>query len=428
MAMTYPLRTVRGPEFGLVALPISYAEAVDGGYRERDDGPATEATRVCYVRWSDAQAFRQAVLPMVMIAPATESDYVSRLALVERPNDADLTDLYNWTEEPRRKLLRLDPEPHPRKPWLHAVSADVTGVGAATMTADGRIAFVDGRDGSDGVARVIVTYRKLPYHIGISDATTNRQYDGLTTRVSDGVGGGEFSSPGCELPRYVSREFKPASDSFPIRGGPNTQLQEFGGRPIAGGAFGGKIAVFVADDKSLITEDLTKVGYKCHVIYTWHMVPAIPAAAGQIIGCVNDHAPFDYQGLKPAVGSRRWASDTLYEYPEIGDPYPMVDGTIVRDIKYHCLYRRPGHNYVFRSSLVYPSPARPVVPGFFRPLGPTREYAGWVLAFRRLPADTDPSWNATIDNTGQFGFRPGDTLYRYADLNSLFQINEQGVD
>ena len=384
--MNFPLSTLRDL--------IPYAEDYSA-YAEVTDGPATEATRTVFVPWTLSRFFEEAILPRVAIgSPAVSPDAAPFEDDIYLTNRNLAGDSLTFFKLQRRQLLRLDPEAHPRKPWLHACKTRVTGVGAATHEADGKIRFVDGA--SDGVAKIEVTYRKLPYQIGIPDRFTN----------PDGVlGGGDAAllatlypdDLGSEILRYVSREWKPASDQFTI---PGTQLQEF-----RGGAGG------------IIAEPLPKNVPKTHIVYTWHMVPEIPLTAGWLRGHVQgrtDAAKFDRTGLAKIEGANeRFTGDSLYLYPEIGDPYPMVDGTEVRDIKYHVIFRRPGSNFVFRPSLLTRGIDTPELPPRFQ---------GWTLAFRRLPAG-DPD----LGTVGQdLPHKPGNTSHPYGNLHSLFGLYVDG--
>lgn len=421
MSLTFDMRTVRDN--------VAYTESGEG-YQEVDAGDATEATRVCYVPWQDAQKFREAILARVSTATWAVGDpnhpvpaARSRFKLIDRPKNLVLED-FVYNSAYRYYLRRKDPEAHPRKTWLHAIKADVTGIGSAKLdSGTNKILFRDNtepgpvslKDG-EGVARIVVTYKKLNYKIGVSDDVANFHHQSLSTRNFGP--NPESTIAGSELCRYVSREFKPATDSFVI---PTNQLMEAeGSRTFLGGSDITHDRSERPDPKVLIAEPMARVHYKAHIVYTWHMVPAIPWAAGQIMGCCNDFRWFDFQELARWLGpetSGRYASDVLYLYSEFSDPYSMVDGIEVRDIKYHMLYRRPGNNFVFRQDRV----------GVVDMIGlsPPAEYRGWCLAFRELLPATRPSDAADIgiNLNPAYGHKPGNTINPYADLGSLFQIN-----
>lgn len=407
MPMIFPLRTVRDN--------IPHAESGEG-YRETHDGHATEATRTIFTPYLQSGNYIRAVMPRVSLGVAIGTVtrhpggsylggdniwYKGRINISPVLGPRPVYDLEgDYFVLQRRSLHRLDPEPHPWMPWLHVVKAEMTGLGAAKMDPlTGRIYFREGlghagAGDTDGIARIVVTYRKLPYVVGVPDSVTNT-FDGYQRDRFMAV---DATRLGYELPRYVSRQFKPGSETYTI---PAQQMQEFRGGP-----------------HSIIPEAMSKIVAKSHIVYTWHMVPQVPLTAGLLLGHVNDF-PFDVNGLRELLGSYdRRGSDMQYLYPEIGDPYPMCDGVTVRDIKYHMLFRRPGNNYVFRPGILARNKSLAEL---------NTRYAGWTLAIKKQ----EDAWRGRASiglRNPLFPLAPGEVNHPYANLNSLFALHYESPD
>lgn len=406
--MEYPLLTNRGPNGGTQAR-VPYGET-GVGYREIFDRHASEAHRVCFVRWDRINDFILAVMPRVRIGDPVTSGGVPQMEFTHvKDREFDASRVY-YQKFQRRAMHRLDPEAHPRMPWLHVSKVELMGMGVfvtgdtsgaiggvgALTPAKERIRFLENvSPPADGIAQLALTYTRYPFTnpIGtVSDEDTNLP----ETPVATARWGTDAST---EILRYVSREFKPAQDSFTI---PATRMQLF-----EGGA------------NTIIPEAMSKFVNKTHLVYTWHMVPQIPLTCGSLRGHVNDFKEFDREGIKLIEGTDRISSDVLYLYPDIGDPYAMCDGVEVRDIKYHMILRKPGNNCAYRHGS----------DRTIDDLGRGR-YAGWSLAVRKIEA-TDPLYTvvpgAVRYRAPFFPHKPGLTLYPYANLRSLFTLLVEGA-
>lgn len=376
------LRTVRDS--------VPFAELADFG--ETGDGEKMEAKRLLLCLWEDRYRLVYAMLPRCSIYELPKLGAVlSRTATtVHIRNNPGTIITYYYVN--RFGLRRLDPERHPKRPQLLAMAYEfLDGVGAAYEDTDQSIYFKQGGTNEQGMCRVLITYKWMPYKIGVADSFTN---------TSDFADNGEQgpSNPGtvlaggwCELPRYVSRTFKPASDAYKV---PGASLVEFD--TIHTGV------------RKVIPEPLDKILPKMHVTYKWWHVPTIPVTAYLLQGRVSAFQFFDYSALEQVAGNTRHCGDVLYLYPEISDPYSMVDGMRVRDITYHCILKQPANTLVYLHS-------RRGTPWL---TGPPALYDGFVLPVRNIPEPAGNPFTYSPSLPESDGFY----MYDFAWLESLFML------
>lgn len=368
--MAISLDLLTQPYFGLGADPatrIPYTEKAE--YTEKF-GREIEIKRLCICRWSQRQDFIRAMCPDVRVGGAPLG--MQRTKVINRL-ELDVNSA-TYTELQRYPIQRHHPEEHPRVPGVFCVEGEVvTGLGVpdnGDLLGSRYVRFMErnqvtGNPTDDGYAEVMLTYRFLPFLVNVDDTLTNVANNDPTLLRS-------------ELLRYVSRAPKPGSDSYQIAG--NT-MYEF-------------------DSGNVIPENIPRVFPKLHLAYTWHMAPVVPPTAYTMQGLASDHRLFDHAGISGILGNARLAGDALYLYPEIGPVYTIGIGRPVRDITYHFLYKQPTNIMLFRSSRLA-DPFGPAGPGF----------AGFVLPIRR---GTAPTYDTDKPH------KPGDTIYSYGRLESLF--------
>lgn len=313
MAGIVPFRTQRSS--------IPYFELPEQGFSIRAHSGPKEAKRTLLVDWPLRDALQADLLPDVEIG----GNVVGNGPGGTLPH----IDLSFWNPTVtrqhfyyfRRKLLRKDPERHPRYPDLYAWEASVP-LGYGYPESDGdsisyRQATLDPATGTglDGKAKVVVTYKKMPF-----DHTQDV-----------GVGEEWFHDPTTsEIFRYCSVKVKSAGENLPIE----TSAARWFWTNEDGRVVG-----------TAPPQKLNKLLERSHFAITWHMVPRVPKAAQYLLGTVNENSIVipkrNLFGVSRAVCT---PGTLLYTSPEISDPYTTMGGREVYDVTYHLIYRPQGWN------------------------------------------------------------------------------------
>lgn len=291
-----------------------------------------EATRICVVDWDNIDRFIEDMLPDVSVS--SENVFLGTFTIGAYVNNAlEGIGPIPTTDPPpysviRKKFIRKDPEEHPRRSKLYAAQAEVieglgwpgrsSGTGGPMGVFSSRpVQFdEDTQIALDGAVKIAVTYRTLPYTVGVSDALVNVPEN-------------------SELSRYVSIQSGSGVDSVQL---PLRQLHYATNSDGTDGVDGG-----------LVTTTLNKVHFKTTFTMTWHMVPVVPSAAADMTGLVNQ-TELPGNRLHPRtykVGS------LLYVGYEVSKVFFTPTRREVRDITYHFTERRPGWNFVFRPDINY---------------------------------------------------------------------------
>ncbi len=341
---------------------IPYAELADFAVNYKGD--VVEARRLVNVNADNGTEFMRNILPLVQIG-----DQVGVVAM----NIAKWFDTNPPADVVRKKLLRFDPEPHPKYPNLYSTQAEIVkGIGSPAQEAGApnKMTFKSGPgQGEHGGVQIAIAYRPIPYLLGAPGSN-----DALNVEPEANF----------EHARYVSVKHKPAGKAQQVQGA------------LCASALPTNIAglnVYFRIPEFLGTIPILEN----HIIITWHMCPRIPDTAFYWMGCVNStvFGPVRTNGPTglPAIDIGK----LLYLFCEHGDPYPLFDGTMVCDLNYHFLFRPTPHNWVFRPAVGMYVPTFRTRPGEFLP----------------QPPSPDPNYR----------YAPGrNAVADYANLNKLFYV------
>jgi hypothetical protein len=397
LSSTFNLNTVRDQ--------IPYTEKGDYRIAIRG-GEAQEAVRVLQCNWSQSQALIQAMLPRVAVGPSIGTIHLNT------PNNPEVTTAN------RLSLLRYDPEPHPRYPWLYAVHGeDMEGLGVISQ--DPSSFVLSYRDlnavqpnglpiQNTGYAKVQITYKPLPFGQALS--TGNATNDAVNASAGDD-GSGVY-----ECCRYTSVRTKGSIKSLKVAGGIFRYAKANLGPNPANPAQQNNVFSEIPD-ASVAPAPII------HMAYTWYAVPSVPAVAYGFMGLVN-YYNFDTLARKSPLAQSNFPIGTvIYHYPEVTDPYPMCDGTSVVDVTYHFSYNPNGWNCFYR-----PSMGGAWIPGYrgTPSINPTvKTYYGSTGVIIENPAAAGTGQNGPPNNDPHYRWNIGYNLLEYADLNLLFTIIDQ---